>query len=192
MIDIVINVTLLAFLAITSIAILRMSNLFAIVMLYGIFSLLSAGLFVIMDAPDVAFTEAAVGAGISTVLMLTTLALVRKPKKPQYSEAPRTHHTWLPLVVVLITGSILIYGTWDIPGFGSPHSPAQSHVASYYLENAYEETGVPNIVTAVLASYRGFDTLGEVVVVYTAAIAVLLLIGGRRSNKTDKEDRDET
>ena len=196
MIDIVINITHLAFLAITSIAILRMTGLFAIVMLYGIFSLLSAGLFVVMDAPDVAFTEAAVGAGISTVLMLATLALVKKEKKPYYAEAPRAHRAWLPLIVVVITGAALVYGTWDIPGFGSHDSPAQTHVARYYIENAYEETGVPNVVTAVLASYRGFDTLGEVVVVYTAAVAVLLLIGGRRpksaSKELDKENHDAT
>jgi multicomponent Na+:H+ antiporter subunit B len=120
MIDIVTNITLLAFLAITSVAIVRMTNLFAIVMLFGIFSLLSAGLFVVMDAPDVAFTEAAVGAGISTVLMLATLALVKRPQKPYYAEAPRAHRPWLPLVVVAVTGSALVYGTWDIPGFGAP------------------------------------------------------------------------
>ena len=195
MIDIVINITLLAFLAITSVAIVRMTNLFAIVMLFGIFSLLSAGLFVVMDAPDVAFTEAAVGAGISTVLMLATLALVKRRQKPYYDEAHRAHRPWLPLVVVAITGSALVYGTWDIPEFGAPASPAQTHVARYYIDNAVEETGVPNIVTAVLASYRGFDTLGEVTVIYTAAVAVLLLIGGRRSKpavKTkDEEEQDE-
>ena len=180
MIDIVINITLLAFLAITSVAILRMTNLFAIVMLYGIFSLLSAGLFVVMDAPDVAFTEAAVGAGISTVLMLATLALVKRPQRPYYDEAPRAHRPWLPLLVVAVTGSALIYGTWDIPGFGAPDAPAQTHVARYYIENTMPDTGVPNIVTAVLASYRGFDTLGEVTVIFTAAVAVLLLIGGKR------------
>ena len=195
MIDIVINVTLLAFLAITAAAIVRMTNLFAIVMLFGIFSLLSAGLFVVMDAPDVAFTEAAVGAGISTVLMLATLALVRRPQKPYYAEAPRTHRAWLPLIVVTITGSTLVYGTLDIPGFGAPDAPAQTHVARYYIENALPETGVPNIVTAVLASYRGFDTLGEVTVIFTAAVAVLLLIGGKRSKppvKTkDEGEQDE-
>ena len=190
MIDIVINITLLAFLAITAVAIVRMTNLFAIVMLFGIFSLLSAGLFVVMDAPDVAFTEAAVGAGISTVLMLATLALVKRPQKPYYAEAPRAHRPWLPLVVVVITGSALVYGTWDIPGFGAPEAPAQTHVARYYIDNALQETGVPNIVTAVLASYRGFDTLGEVVVIYTAGVAVLLLIGGRRS-KAAARPRDE-
>ncbi len=196
MIDIIINVTLLAFLAITAIAIMRMTNLFAIVMLYGIFSLLSAGLFVVMDAPDVAFTEAAVGAGISTVLMLATLALVKRPRTPLYAEAPHSHRPWLPLVVVVITGSALVYGTWDIPGFGTPDAPAQTHVARYYLENAMDDTGVPNVVTAVLASYRGFDTLGEVTVIFTAAVAVLLLIGGRRPKAVGKQHmqggRDET
>lgn len=194
MIDIVINITLLAFLAITSVAIVRMTNLFAIVMLYGIFSLLSAGLFVVMDAPDVAFTEAAVGAGISTVLMLATLALVKRRQKPYYDEAPRAHRTWLPLVVVAITGSALIYGTWDIPGFGAPDAPAQTHVARYYIDNAMPDTGVPNIVTAVLASYRGFDTLGEVTVIFTAAVAVLLLIGGKRPKprvKTKDEGKQD-
>jgi multicomponent Na+:H+ antiporter subunit B len=180
MIDIVIDITLLAFLAITSVAIVRMTNLFAIVMLYGIFSLLSAGLFVVLDAPDVAFTEAAVGAGISTVLMLATLALVKRPQEPYYEESPRAHRPWLPLVVVAITASALVYGTWDIPEFGAPDSPAQTHVARYYIDNAQQETGIPNIVTVVLASYRGFDTLGEVTVIFTAAVAVLLLIGGRR------------
>jgi multicomponent Na+:H+ antiporter subunit B len=196
MIDIIIDITLMAFLAITSIAILRMTNLFAIVMLYGIFSLLSAGLFVVMDAPDVAFTEAAVGAGISTVLMLATLALVKRAQQPYYNEAPRSHRPWLPLVVVMVTGSALVYGTWDIPGFGAADSPAQTHVASYYIDNALEETGVPNIVTAVLASYRGFDTLGEVTVIFTAAVAVLLLIGGPRpkpvTRSEDEGERDDT
>ena len=195
MIDIVIDITLLAFLAITSVAIVRMTNLFAIVMLFGIFSLLSAGLFVVMDAPDVAFTEAAVGAGISTVLMLATLALVKKPREPFYNEAPHAHRAWLSLVVVAVTGAALVYGTWDIPRFGDPDAPAQTHVARYYIENALPETGVPNIVTAVLASYRGFDTLGEVAVIFTAAVAVLLLIGGRRSKPAvetkDKREQDE-
>ena len=192
MIDVVINITLLAFLAITSIAIVRMTNLFAIVMLFGIFSLLSAGLFVVMDAPDVAFTEAAVGAGISTVLMLATLALVKRPQKPYYAEAPRAHRAWLPLVVVTVTGSALVYGTWDIPGFGAPDAPSQTHVARYYIENAMPDTGVPNTVTAVLASYRGFDTLGEVTVIFTAAVAVLLLIGGTRSNPVIRTKDEET
>jgi multicomponent Na+:H+ antiporter subunit B len=176
LIDVFIDVTLLAFLAITAVAIVRMSNLFAIVMLFGIFSFLSAAIFVVMDAVDVAFTEAAVGAGISTVLMLATIALT----KDQNEKPSRSHGAWLPLAVVIVTGAALVYGTLDIPAFGDPDAPAQVYVAPYYIERSITEIGVPNIVTAVLASYRGFDTLGEVVVVFTAGIAVLLLIGGKR------------
>ncbi|MCG7899479.1 MAG: DUF4040 domain-containing protein [Candidatus Thiodiazotropha lotti] len=191
MIDVVVDIILLTFLATTSIAIMRMTNLFATVMLFGIFSLLSAGLFVVMDAPDVAFTEAAVGAGISTVLMLATLALVKRPKEPYYDEAPQAHTAWLPLIVVIVTGSALVYGTWDIPNFGSPDAPSQTHVARFYLENSMPDTGVPNTVTAVLASYRGFDTLGEVTVIFTAAVAVLLLIGGKRPKPALKTEDEE-
>ena len=191
MIDLIINITLLAFLAITAVSIVRTKNLFATVMLFGIFSLLSATLFVVMDALDVAFTEAAVGAGISTILMLTTLALTKDHNEKQH----QAHRAWLPLVVVTITGLALIYGTLDIPGFGDPNAPANTHVARYYINNALPETGVPNIVTAVLASYRGFDTLGEVAVIFTAGVAVLLLLGGKPSNSSrsiaKKREEDE-
>ena len=174
--------------AITAVAIVRMTNLFAIVMLFGIFSFLSASLFAVMDAVDVAFTEAAVGAGISTVLMLATIALT----KDQNEKLPGRHRHWLPLAVVVVTGAVLVYGTLDIPAFGDPEAPAQIHVAPYYISGSVTETGVPNAVTSVLASYRGFDTLGEVVVVFTAGIAVLLLIGGKRlKSNTEKNERSE-
>lgn len=184
MIETVIDVTLLAFLAITAIAIMRMRSLFAIIMLFGIYSLLSAGLFAVMDAADVAFTEASVGAGISTVLMLATLALtgMREEKVP-------AHQPWIPLVVVAVTGLALVYGTLDIPAFGDPAAPAHLHVAPRYLEQGLMETGVPNVVTAVLASYRGFDTLGEVTVIFTAGIGVLLLLGGHRRRDRNDQDR---
>jgi len=165
----------LTFLALTAVAIVRITNLFAVIMLFGIFSFLSASLFMIMDAVDVSLTEAAVGAGVSTVLMLATLALTKDHEEKQ----PEKHRHWLPLAVVLMTGAALVYGTLDIPGFGDPTSPAQTHVSPHYIEQGMRETGVPNIVTAVLASYRGFDTLGEVVVVFTAGIAVLLLLGDK-------------
>ena len=92
---------------------------------------------------------------------------------------------------MLATGAALVYGTLDLPAFGDPQSPAQSHVAPRYIDQAMKETGVPNIITAVLASYRGFDTLGEVVVIFTAGIAVLLLLGRRREDplQADKEKR---
>ena len=77
-----------------------MRDLFAIVMLFGIYSLLSAAIFVTLDAVDVAFTEAAVGAGISTILVLSTLALTSREEKPPQ------HKIFLPLLVVLIKTSM--------------------------------------------------------------------------------------
>ena len=188
MIDLLIIITLLAFLLVTAIAIIRIHNLFAIVMLFGMFSLLSAGLFVVLDAADVAFTEAAVGAGISTVLMLGTLALTRTQEEKHTGK----QRPLLPLLVVFVTGAALIYGTLDIPDFGDPDAPAQVHVVPRYLDKAVDETGVPNIVTAVLASYRGFDTLGEVTVIFTAGIGVFLLLAERRSRRRTKETQHET
>ncbi len=139
-------------------------------MLSSVFSLVSAGLLVHLDAVDVAFTEAAVGAGISTVLMLGTLALTTRREKPP------TRTRALPLIVVFLTGLALVYGTLDMPRFGDPNAPVHTHVAPKYIADTERETGMPNIVTAVLASYRGFDTLGEVTVIFTAGIGVLLLL----------------
>ncbi|MGD8206533.1 MAG: DUF4040 domain-containing protein, partial [Thiohalocapsa sp.] len=159
-----------------------MRSLFAVVMLSGIYSLITAGVFLILDAVDVAFTEAAVGAGISTVLMLGTLVLTG------HEQAPSRHSPLLPLAVVSITGLVLVWGTQDMPRFGDPNAPVHEHVAPRYIEDSAVEVGVPNMVTSVLASYRGFDTLGETVVVFTAGVGVLALLGvGRRRRQTPAE-----
>lgn len=162
---------ILAFLVATAIAIARVKDLFASVMLTGIYSLLSAVFFVLMDAVDVAFTEASVGAGISTILMLSTLTLTGQ------FEDPTRHKTRIGLAVVIITGALLIVGTSDMPEFGNPDTPVQTHVGPHYLEKSYDEIHVPNVVTSVLASYRGFDTFGETVVIFAAGIGVLSLLG---------------
>lgn len=161
---------LLAFLVGIAIGIARMKDLLAVIMLSGIYSLLSASFFVAMDAVDVAFTEASVGAGISTLLMLVAITMTGR------SEHPARHKPALALVVILVTGSLLIYGTLDMPYFGSAQAPVHSHVAPRYINDSMLETGVPNIVTSVLASYRGFDTFGEVVVIFTAGMGVLALL----------------
>jgi multicomponent Na+:H+ antiporter subunit B len=142
-------------------------------MLTSIYSLLSASLFVVLDAVDVALTEAAIGAGIATVLMVATVALTTDEEK-----VPR-HTPLLPLVVVMATGAALIYGTLDMPHYGDPLAPAHRYVADTYLHDSPAEIGVPNVVTSVLASYRGYDTLGEVAVIFTAAAGVLALLGYR-------------
>ncbi len=171
---------LLSFLAVMAMGILRLRNLLAVVMLSGIYSLLSAGLFVTLDAVDVAFTEAAVGGGIATMLMLGTLALTTDQEK-----RPAGRLRIAPLLVVLATGALLIYGTLDMPSYGDPQAPIHHHVAPRYLEEGPHATSVPNVVTAVLASYRGYDTMGELAVIFTAGIGVMLLLGRARRRRDD-------
>jgi multicomponent Na+:H+ antiporter subunit B len=77
----------------------------------------------------------------------------------------------------VVTGAFLVFGTLDMPHYGDPQAPIHQHVAPRYIEVSGDEIGVPNIVTSVLASYRGYDTLGETVVIFTAGVAVLMLIG---------------
>ncbi len=156
-----------------AVAIVRVRDLFAAGMLFAIYSLLSAALFTVLDAGDVALTEAAVGAGISTILVLAVLALARR------FEHPTGGHNLLALTVVFITGAVLIYATLDLPEFGQPDNPAQVHVGPHYIENSYTDMGVPNMVAAVLASYRSIDTMGEAFVILTAGIAVFALLSVR-------------
>ena len=151
-------------------------------MLTGIYSFLGASWMLVLDAPDVAFTEAAVGAGISTVLMLGTLALTsRQAKAPE--KLPL-----VPLLVVVLTGAVLVYGTLDMPSFGDPQTPIQRYPSPSYIERSAEEIQIPNVVTAVLASYRGYDTLGETVVVFTAGVGVLLLLSGRKKRRREESE----
>lgn len=165
------DIALLAFLVLVAIAAIRLTDLFAVVMLFGIYSFLMAGLFLVLDAVDVAFTEAAVGAGITTVLMLATLRRTgRFEPRPRRNRAPA-------LIAVAITGAALVYGTLDAPPLGAADAPAHRHVAPRYIAESRNEIGVPNMVTAVLASYRGYDTLGETLVIFTAGLAVLMLAG---------------
>ncbi|MFN2302063.1 MAG: hydrogenase subunit MbhD domain-containing protein, partial [Gammaproteobacteria bacterium] len=125
-----VDIVLITLLAATALAIIRVRNLFAVTMLFGIFSLLTASLFVVLDAMDVALTEAAVGAGLSVILMLGTIALVGRDERV----AQRARRPWLALSVVVLTGAALIYGTLDMPHFGDPNAPAHVHVAPRYIE----------------------------------------------------------
>jgi multicomponent Na+:H+ antiporter subunit B len=175
----IIDIFLLALMVVVAVAAVRLRNLFMSVMLLGVFSLLSASMFTLLDAVDVAFTEAAVGAGVSTVLMLGALGLTAREEKKS------AKNNLVALVVTLATGAALIYGTLDMPVFGDANAQINKHVAPHYIDKTAEEIGMPNIVTAVLASYRGYDTLGETTVILTAGIGVLALIGRVRREGED-------
>jgi multicomponent Na+:H+ antiporter subunit B len=162
---------LLSLLVITALAIVRTENLFVAVMLTSIFSLLMAANFFILDAADVALTEAAVGAGVTTVIFLGALALTAESEK--YARTGGR----LALVVVAVLATLIIYATFDKPRLGDPDAPVHQHLAPWYLEKTPEYVDIPNVVTPVLGTFPGYDTLGEVFVVFAACIGVLFILG---------------
>ena len=144
--------------------------LIEVIVLSSVYSALLTAIFVSLDALDVAMTEAAVGVGVTTTLFLATLKLVGNNadsfKKVSY----------ISLLISLGVAILLVIGITALPPFGESATPIHQHLSSYFLENTLNETGVINTVTAILASYRGFDTMGEVVVIFTAGVGVLCLL----------------
>ena len=178
-----INTALMTLLAVVTIAIVRQRSLFSVVILASVYSFLMASVLVVLDAVDVAMTEAAVGAGVSTVLLLATLHLIKTTE----IRSVRPH--LMPLAISVGTGAILVWGTLVLPPFGAPDAVIHQHVAPRYVADTIKDTGVPNVVTSILADYRSYDTLGETTVIFTAGIGVMLLLhrARRRGRPNDRE-----
>lgn len=167
---------------VTAIATVRVKDLLAVAMLLSVYSALMALIFAILGAVDVAFTEAVVGTGISTVFLMALIRVV-----DSHSMGDRT-----PIqqaVAVLVAGAVALFlldGIMALPDFGDPQAAAMKHVSPVYLKESYADMHTPNVVTAVLGDYRGLDTLIETGVVLTAALACLLILGGRRNARPDR------
>lgn len=164
---------LIGFVLVSALAALALEDVLASVIAFAAYSLGISLLWIVLQAPDVALTEAAVGTGVMTILFLVTLARTVRPQTDRLFE-PINLRTVL-LVVVFV--GVLAVSVPALPAIGDPTAPVVSYeVTQHYLENAHDETGVYNAVTAVLAAYRGFDTLGEAVVVLTAGVVVFVTL----------------
>ncbi len=168
----VVGLVLLVMLVVLVGAVIATRSLLAAILMMTLFSLLSAVWLLVMDAADVAFTEAVVGAGVSTVLLLGAILLVRSEElsKP-------VKRMIIPALASLAGAGLLLYAAVDLPDFGDPASPANAYTGRDYLERGPKDIGPDNTVTSVLSSYRGFDTLGETTVIFAAGLAVALLLG---------------
>ncbi len=196
MINTVVDIGLLGLLLATALLMMRSQSPLSITILSSIYSLIICALFVVLDAVDVAFTEAAVGAGISSVLFV---AVIRHDDEPSNNkrgnnklgnDAPELKSAWpsgLSICLGLALGILLISGTADMPLYGDPAAAIHHYLAPRFLGQSGAEIGIPNVVTSVLASYRGYDTLGEVVVIFTAGMAVLLLLAFMPDQKIKSE-----
>lgn len=148
----------------------KTNKLFNSIIALGIFSLLCCISYLIMDAPDVAMTEAALGVCITTIIMLKVSNNFSSTKELE------KHNRILALIISSAFAAFLIYAGMDLPEFGDASSPVHSYVIDYYHENTYSEIGIPSFVAAILASYRGYDTFGETLVIYIAGICTIFLL----------------
>ena len=163
---------LLAILIATAVLALRIRDLLGAVAVLSAYSLLLALLFTGMAAPDVAFVEIVLGAGVSGVLFIgAILATTRRDESIQ-----RGLSRWVPAVLVAGFLGLMLYGTAGLPDYTDPDAPAHTHVSPRYLEESIADTDTPNVVTAGLADYRSFDTLGETLVILTAGLGCLVVM----------------
>ena len=144
------------------------------IVVFGAYSLGMAVLYALLLAPDVAMTEAAIGAGVTTILLL--LAIARTTRGDVDHVFEQIH--WPAVLACSAFLVVLVTVIPEIPAVGDPEAPAWSNpeVTQQYVQSTWADTGVQNAVTAVLAAYRGFDTFGEAVVVFAAGVAVLLVL----------------
>jgi len=165
---------LLGFVLVVAVLTALVRDVLTAVVVFAAYSLGLAGLWVLYRAPDVGLTEAAVGAGVMTILFLLAIAnTVREPTSRMLEPVG-----WRGIVVAGAFVGVLALLLPALPGVGDPNAPVIDYrVTEYYLSNAYDQTGVKNAVTAVLAAYRGLDTLGEAIVVFTAAVAAMVVFG---------------
>jgi multicomponent Na+:H+ antiporter subunit B len=168
------EVVLLVFVVACAAGAALLDDVLGSIMAFAAYSLGISVLWVFLQAPDVGLTEAAVGAGIMTVLFL--LAVAKTAREPAARTFEPIH--WRSLALVGAFVGLLALFLPAFPAIGDPSAAVNSYdVTRYYLEHSYELTGVHNAVTAVLAAFRGLDTLGEATVVFTAAVSVLAVFG---------------
>ena len=166
------ELALVGFVLACAVAVALLRDVLGAIIAFSAYSLGISVIWVFLRAPDVGLTEAAVGVGVMTILLLLTVAKTVRPATERIID-----RFDLPAFVVALALVLALAATLPaLPPVGDPGSPvATSEVTDYYLENTYAETGVENVVTAVLVAYRGFDTLGEATVVFTAGVGLLVV-----------------
>jgi len=165
---------LFAFVLAAALATAAFRDTLTVIVVFAAYSLGMALFYAFLLAPDVAMTEAAIGAGVTTLLLLLTLAKTVREDTDQLLES-------VNVPAVLVFGGLLavmVASLGEFPAVGADDAMAwyNPEVTQHYIANAYDDTGVENAVTAVLAGYRGFDTFGEAVVVFSAGIATLIVL----------------
>jgi multicomponent Na+:H+ antiporter subunit B len=176
---------------IISFQVARTQKLFLNIVYLSIFSLILCLLYLALDAPDVAMTEAALGASLTTIIFLNVLKKIKTHSyqkkialKQDENKNLSNIYNYTPLVICIMMFMILIFGFFEIADFGIK-SNLSNNVSDYYINNTKKEIGIDSFVAAILANYRGFDTLYETCLIFLAGISVSFILarGGNNNEK---------
>jgi multicomponent Na+:H+ antiporter subunit B len=178
--DIIIFVVLI----VTAVLALLVKDLLASVALLAGYSLFAALLFAGVSAVDVALVEAALGAGLTGVLFVIAILATTRHSDPRPD--PRRRYYVIPVIVAFL--GLMLFASAGLPDRGDPDAPAQQGISQTYLADSLTDTETPNVVTALLADYRSMDTLGETMVILTAALAAALVLVRRVDDPSDETD----
>ena len=182
------DISVLSLIVLCAFATIMVKDLLSAAIIFGAYSFLMCLLWTEMGAVDVAFTEASVGAGVSTILFIAAAYQTTRIVKPRKSG--RILAKILGLAAAIVMGLVLLAAETNFPGFADPGSPASRHLSPYYITHTLSDTAVPNMVTSVLADYRGFDTMFETAVIFAAGLAVIAIL--RRFKHTGRCELPET
>lgn len=170
------DLLLLVLLSACAVVAIVVRSMIATVAVLAAFSLLVALLFAGMGAPDVAFVEAVLGSAFTGVLLL--VAVLATGDRPAGRDR---RAAWIVGPFIAAFAVLMLVASSDLPNRGDPSAPAHQAVAGEYISRSLDDSRTPNVVTAILADYRSLDTLGETLVVFTAALSASVVLFRRRT-----------
>ena len=189
---------MLFILVITALAVAFTKKNLTAIIIYTTFSLIMSILWIVIKAPDLAITEAAVGAGITSILMYVVLRNIKEidffegnPKKENVKTVKNKGNILYKVTSILLSVgiiAILLVTVSYLPTQGSADVPAVNEVFTRYVQDSVEETGALNTVASVILDYRAFDTFGEASMLFTATIAVVALIRSKKDEDLTYEE----
>jgi len=183
--DVILESFFLLLLPILAVAILFSENMAAIAIMSCVFSMVMAVIYLLLAAPDVAMTESAIGAAISTAILIKSMQLTQSRI---LSDKFFCLANIISFFALLFFGAMMIYGFADLPDYGQGSAPVNSYISKDYIKNTPSEIGIASSVAAILASYRGFDTLGETLVIMVAGLVVYFVMNIERPVQVDLLD----
>ncbi len=197
---------LLIFLILCAVFVSFSKNLLVSVMVFMSYSLVMCIVWVLLESPDLAITEAAVGAGVTSVLFFITLRRISAMGKEHEDEQDKTtleinarpgvkrfdrYYKFIAIALGAVLILALALNMSHMPPFGAAENPYNNEVSDRYLEKGIEETGAVNAVAGMILDYRAFDTFGESCVLFIAASCVLILLRDDKHDTTKKAMIDE-